>query len=198
MIESAAPLKRIQLVTFTAINGEAGEGMTWISGVIKIRSMTAIARCGGSGVQAIRSSGMAFLAVERSMHAEERKPRRLVSLDHVSDFPRLERVASNAIRSELRFVDVDMTRRADLTGKLERKILVTTYARCGLVPSFKRESGGGVIERHIRPHLPRIGRVTLLAWDRKLSVRRCLAIAQAHACKCQTGCNEHSDVHFTP
>jgi hypothetical protein len=198
MIESPAPLKRIEFVAFAAISGEPGEGVTRIPGVVKVRTVTAIARRRGPGVLVVRSPGMAILAVERSMHAEKWKSCRLVSLDHVGDFPRLEGVASNAIRSKLRFVDVNVARTAELSGYLERKIFVAAYACCSLVSSFESKSGCGVVEQHIRSHLPRISCVTLLAWDRKRSVRRGLGIARAQADKHQKSCNEQSGVHFTP
>jgi len=77
--------------------------------------MTTVASRWSAGVLVVRSTGMTILAIQRSVHAEERKPRRLVALDHVGDFPRLERVATDTVCAEFRSMDVDMARGTELT-----------------------------------------------------------------------------------
>jgi hypothetical protein len=61
--------------------------MIRVPGVVEIRFVAAVACCRRTGKLIVGSSGVAILAIERGVPAEKRKPCRLVTLNHVGNFP---------------------------------------------------------------------------------------------------------------
>ena len=106
-------------------------------------------------------------------------------------------MAACTIRSELRFVHVDMTGSTLLALACKCQVLVTTDAAGSLVPSFKCEARRRMVKRRIGAHLPRIGRVTFLARNIDLSMRRSLCIAADRADNQKRKEYEQLFVHFT-
>ena len=101
-------------------------------------------------------------------------------LDHIGDFPRLRRVASNAVRSELCFVHVGVAGSAAAVGPGEFEIGVTTDARDALVCVGEREPGLSVVEFRVRPHRPGVRRMAGPTRDFDIPVRGILGAADTH------------------
>jgi hypothetical protein len=89
MIKICSPGEAINLMAFLAIRSETGEGVTGLLCILIVSAVTAIARDRCAGVFVISSIRMTIFALQGGVLAKEGKSRVLMSLDHVTYFPRL-------------------------------------------------------------------------------------------------------------
>jgi hypothetical protein len=198
VVEPGAPEERIDLVAFSTVRGESGEEVVRICRFLKISAMTYVTSCRRPCELITGCIGMAILAIERRVSTQQRKSRELMPLDHVGDLPRLKPVAARAISTELGFVDIDMTRRAELTGADESELLMTADARSCLVLAVQRKAGLRMIERCVSSHLPGIRLVTRLTRNLEFAVRRCLSQTGMDHCDKQANDQRSLRSHFPP
>jgi hypothetical protein len=98
VVKARSPFKRGHLVTLNAIGRESRRLMIGRSCTHKIVSVATEAIGRRAGVLFQRRIRVTTLAVERRVFPKQRKPRRLMLLNHIRDFPRRGRVAACAIR----------------------------------------------------------------------------------------------------
>ena len=90
---------------------------------------------------------------------------------HITDYPGFQRMASEAIRSQLRLMNVGVARCAIGTLFCKHKLAVARSAWYKLMSALQRESGRAVIKGRILPHLPGFGRMADVARDLDIAVR---------------------------
>lgn len=118
-------------------------------GVCRIRKVGAMAsdtRNRGADILVPRNTGMTILAGKCCVSSDQRKPRLLMFLNHIADVPRLHRMTSRAIRTQLCFMNIRMARRAARIYACEFQVFVTTCAFDGFVLTFKRKTGLGMVK----------------------------------------------------
>jgi hypothetical protein len=105
----SAPHKRRYVMTLRAISGKTRRNVVRCERSAEIILMAPEAICRRSGKLLLSRVRVTSLARQRCVLAEQRKPRRLVLLNHVGNLPRLRGVAAKAIRPQLAFVNVGVT-----------------------------------------------------------------------------------------
>ncbi len=185
VIETCVPRSTIHCVTLCAVRREPGGCMIRVRRAQVIVPVTTDTRSGDTGELVLVGAAMAILTRDLCVDADERKASRLVFLYHVGDVPRLRRVASEAIGAELRFMNVGMTGSATTARSRKLQVLVTTGTRKRFVLTFENKPCLRMIEFRIRPHLPRIGRMTRLARNFDVAVRRILCNAHCRENKAE-------------
>jgi len=156
MHKPSPPHKRCYLMALRAIGGKPGRNMVRRKRppeIILVATEAIRRRSGKLLLSRVRVTG---LARQCRVLAEQRKPRRLVLLNHVGNLPRLRGVAAKAIRPQLAFVNVGVARET-IGGFGCRKLqsLVARFALDGLVRAREREPGDFMIDG-VPVHFPGI------------------------------------------
>ena len=86
-------------------------------------------------------------------------------------------MAAGTTGSEFGLMHINMAGNASLLRARELQFLVTTDAARRLVLPLQRETGRCMIKGPVAAHLPGVCRVTCLAWQLELPVRRSLSQA---------------------
>ena len=174
VVEGCRPCERRSQMAFSTIGRKARRSMVGVGRCREITPMTTDTRRRSTDILIVRGIRMAVLAGERRVFARQRESRRLVFLDHIGYCPRLCRVASETIRSELRLVDVGVARSAAITCLCKLQVLVAAGAGDRLVLAVEHKARLRVIEACIGTHAPRVGRVAGLTRNLDISVGRLL------------------------
>jgi hypothetical protein len=89
MVKAGIPGERSDGMAVRAHRRESGRSMAWIGRIVVVQTVATDARGRNSKILTVRCTSMTILAVERRVFSDKRKPRCLVSLHHVWNFPGL-------------------------------------------------------------------------------------------------------------
>lgn len=120
--------------------------MIWILRRLKVGIMATDAGDGYAGILMLGDARVTRLALCRCVTSDEWKARLRVALDHIGDPPRLARMATHALCTEIGFVDVGMAGFAVLLRAPEHQCGMTAFARRQAMRAGQNESRRFVIE----------------------------------------------------
>ena len=148
--------------------------MVWVRRTHIIIAVAPDAGDGSTDKLVFAGSAMAILARNLGVDADKWKSCRLMLLNHVGDFPRLRRMTSDTVGTQLGFVDIGVTGRAAIARACEFEIFMAAGTRQVFVLAIEHEARLRVVKLCVRTHFPRICRVTRFARNMDVTVRRLL------------------------